>query len=406
MRPGRAPTKLPEEWRLFRAANRVADTLGICRAPLGTAELLVSAQKQMGLLDFGEDGFEDPFEVLLKSLEEEADLCPFGRLAVRWDTLRFLMNLLELQEVERITPGILAEPIERPIFITGMPRSGTTFLHEVLAEDEANAVVRCWETIYPGPSDNSERKRKAVARHLAGFARIAPRLCTVHHITADSPQECTEITAHVFVSYRFDTTYHVPSYRKWVDRIGLISAYRFHKRFLQHLQYRNGRRRWILKCPDHVFALPAIRAVYPDAFFVFLHRNPVSVMPSVARLTEILRRPFTRSVDCRGIGQQVFERWIEGAAIMTAEREACPGGSDAAWHLGFDALVRDPQRCVDELYDRCGRILGVSRRARVSARIASTASRPEPDKARLEDYGLDAQLIRERYRDYIRRFEL
>jgi Sulfotransferase family len=394
------------ESSLFRAANRVADALGLFRRPLSARELMRLAQRQAGLTEFGERGFEAALEVLLRSFEDEADLSAFGRLVARWDTLRFLRNLLELQEAERVTPAISAEPIDRPIFISGMPRSGTTFLHNMLAQDEANAVVHCWETIYPA-TRNPERRRNAVARQLAGFARVAPKLAAVHDLSADSPQECTEITAHLFASYRFDTTHHVPSYREWIDGAGLSSAYRFHKRFLRHLQHRNGRRRWILKCPDHVFALAAIREVYPDAYFVFLHRDPVRVISSVAQLTEILRRPFTRSVDRFQIGRQVSERWEEGAHILVRANDDRSAASDRVCHLKFESLVRDPLRSISALYERMGLTLNRAGEARIRAEIFSkNASAREHGKVQLEDYGLDAETIRERYRQYISCFEL
>ena len=146
-------------------------------------------------------------------------------------------------------------------------------------------------------------------------ARLAPELSQVHPITAYSAQECTEITAHIFQSLRLDTTHRVPSYRRWLDRTGHRAAYRFHKRFLQHLQRQKGPGRWILKCPDHLFALEAIGEVYPDARFVFLHRDPTMVLASVARLTEVLRRPFTRQLDRHDLGRQVMQRVHVGAVL-------------------------------------------------------------------------------------------
>src|SRR5208337_341980 len=145
---------------------------------------------------------------------------------------------------------------------------------------------------------------------------LAPAFQALHPLEAISPQECSEITAHVFRSLRFDTNYHIPSYRAWLDAdpVGHLPAYQFHRRFLQHLQHQAGPRasppRWVLKCPDHLFALEAIRAVYPDARLVFVHRDPVKVLLSVARLTEVLRRPFTRDLDPRTIGRDESARWL------------------------------------------------------------------------------------------------
>src|SRR5205814_10675678 len=114
----------------------------------------------------------------------------------------------------------------------------------------------------------------------------------LHELSADTPQECTDITAHSFQSLRFENTHHVPSYQAWLDSHGHHEAFRFHRRFLQHLEAQAPGRRWILKSPDHVFALAAIKNVYPDARIIFLHRDPLSVVGSCSTLAELLRRPF------------------------------------------------------------------------------------------------------------------
>src|SRR5262249_61713549 len=130
------------------------------------------------------------------------------------------------------------------------------------------------------------------------------------------------ITAHIFSSLRFDTTYRIPSYRHWLDEAGHLDAYRFHKRFLQHLQHQaHDGGRWVLKCPDHVFALAAIRSVYPDARLVFVHLDPLAVLSSVARLTEVLRRPFTRHIDKHEIGRQDSDRWLAATELMISAEQ-------------------------------------------------------------------------------------
>jgi hypothetical protein len=392
---------------IFRAANQIADAIGFFGRPLLTAELIGLAQKRTRLTDFGQWSFETPLKMLLSSYEHEANLSAFGRMAARWDTLRLLTNLLVLRHAEQQNPRILSQPIEKPVFITGLPRSGTSFLHDLLARDHSNRVVHCWETIYPWPRKAPDRRQTTVNRQLAGFARLAPEISTLHPMTAESPQECSEITAHLFTSLRFDTTHHVPSYREWVDSAGHKAAYLFHKRFLQHLQHQNGQGRWILKCPDHVFALDAIRTVYPDARFVFVHRNPLEVLPSVAKLTEVLRLPFTRHIDRLQIGRQVSERWAQGAAILV---EASKGGhreSDTIFHVKFQSLISDPLRSIATLYEHFGMELSTEARARIQT-TPNTSNEPRRfhGKSRLEDFALDAFVERRRYRDYMSCFAL
>ena len=409
-----AASATPSEPWTFQMLNLVLRGLSLFRSPLSTRDLLNAAQRRTGLADFGEWDIEEPLEILIKSYEKEARLSPFGRMAARWDLLRFLSNLLCLREEERKDPAILDERIERPIFITGLPRSGTSFLHELLCEDSQNLAVRCWEAIYPCPLDPNrrverdiERRRKKVDRQLASFERIAPEIRSLHPMVADTPQECTEITGHVFLGMRFDTTHHIPSYRRWLDGHSLAPAYRFHKRFLQHLQHRRGRGQWVLKCPDHVFALDAVREVYPDARFVFMHRDPLSVLPSVARLTETLRRPFTASVDRLEIGTEVSERWAKGAKILLAAAPTFAAAPAPAFHLPFRRFVRDPAAAVEAVYAHFGMTLGAEASTRVRNLVAA---RPNGGNGRnfgrLEDYGLDAERERGRFADYVEFFGL
>jgi hypothetical protein len=398
--------------QLLGLADRAAGLFGVFRDPLSTTSLIELAQRRTQLTDFGDRSFEAALGVLVQSYEDEAELSTFGRMVARWDAERFLSNLLLLREAETRDAAITEQPIRQPIFVTGLPRSGTTFLHALLESDPSNRVVQCWETIYPypprsGAGTSVEARRKKVDRQLALFARLTPEVKAMHPLSADTPQECTEITGHTFASHRFDTTHHVPSYRRWLDRIDLTGAYRFHRRFLQHLQRRKGEGIWVLKCPDHVFALQAVRAVYPDARFVFLHRDPVEVLASVAKLTEVLRRPFARRIDRPGIGQQVAERWAEGAAILIDEVASSGIASDRVAHLKFGALTQDPLNTVAGLYERFGMTLAPEAETAIRAYVTA---RPNggygPRNARLEDYGLDAATERVRFRHYISCFGL
>ncbi len=363
------------------------------------------AQRRLGLTDFGDSSFEEPLGVLLKAYNEEANLNLLGRIAARWDTMRFLLNLLLLKEAETTAPEILDEPIVAPILITGLPRSGTTFLHSLLALDPSNRAPLCWETIYPyqrsrRSPEKRDRRPEMVDRQFASFVRMVPELPSLHPMSARSPQECIEIVAHVFRSYRFDTTHDVPSYRRWLDDTDHQAEYRFHKRFLKHLQHSKGRGQWVLKAPDHIFAMDAIRAVYPDARMVFVHREPLEVLPSAARLTELLRRPFTHAIDRLQIGRDVCERWEMGAALLIAETER-DRQSRSIFHVRYRELVEDPLGSVADLYRHFGMTLGEDAVACIQSFLAA---RPNGgyghNSYRPEDFGLDIQTEWQRFTDY------
>jgi hypothetical protein len=397
---------------LLRGADRVADLLGLGRQPLSAEELMETARRRAALADFGDLSFVGPLGVLLNAYQTESELSLFGRIGARWDLLRYLTNLLILQEEERKHPGITGQPVSQPIFITGLPRSGTTFLHSLLAEDPANVVPRCWQAIYPYPGHPGAGRHtgpERVDRQLRAFARLVPELRSLHPFDAHSPQECTEITGHSFASLRFDITHEVPSYRRWLAEAGHLRAYRFHKRFLQHLQWQRAEPgRWVLKSPDHVFALDAIATVYPDARVVFVHRDPLKVLPSSCRLTEVLRRPFTRRVDRLRIGEQVSNDWAEAAArIVEANDGASQWRSERAFHIHYRSLVADPLGTVAALYRHFGLALGDAAAGRIRHLIASKPRGGYGHNSyRLEEYGLDPERERRRFRDYMQRFAI
>lgn len=394
---------------IFQIAGTLAGALVPLRGRSSADQLIGLARRRTGVVDFGETAFLAPLQNLLDACFEEANLSLIGRIATRWDIVRFLSNLLRMHQEEARAPEILNQPILNPVFIAGLPRSGTTFLHSLLAEDPRNLVPRVWQLIHPYPPRGSPARRdprpRRVARQLRLFGLLAPDFRRMHPIDAASPQECSEITAHVFASLRFDTTYRIPSYRRWLDETGHFEAYRFHKRFLQHLQHQAaGGRRWVLKCPDHVFALSAIRAIYPDARLVFVHRDPLAVLLSVARLTETLRRPFTRSIDRVEIGRQDSERWLTATELMIAAAQE-QSFAEPIFHVHYLDLISDPLRTVAALYRSLGSALPATAAVRIDRFVeAKPNGGYRAHGARLEDYGLDAALERERYARYMAHF--
>ncbi len=379
------------------------------RRPPQAGELIDAARRRTGLGDFGDDGFEPPLRRLLQACAEEAELSLFGAAALRWDSVRFLGNLLRLRDEEKRAPAILEQSIEAPLVIAGLPRSGTTFLHGLLTEDRGNFVPRVWQAIHPypaaGAADDTRRRQRRVGRQLRMFELLAPQFRQLHPIEATSPQECSEITAHVFASLRFDTTYRVPSYRRWLDGTGHLDAYRFHRRFLQHLQHQRGRPgRWVLKCPDHIFALCALRRVYPDVNLVFVHRDPVAVLASVARLTEVLRRPFSRHVDRFEVGRADSERWLAATELMIRAADE-PGVRPPIFHVRYADLVADPAGTIVTLYRHFGRTPDPELVLRVERRVAANPNGGYGRRrARLEDYGLDPAREHQRFARYMARF--
>jgi hypothetical protein len=394
---------------MLQVADGVAGRLGLLDRPLRSDALIETAQRKVGATDFGEDSFREPLERFLASSVEDSDLSLVGRLATKWDVVRFLSNLLRMRQREQASPAILQEQIKQPIFITGLPRSGTTFLHRLMMCNQDVRAPLVWQTIYPYPDrPGPDRRLARVESQLRAFERLAPEFRALHPLDGTSPQECSEITAHVFRSLRFDTNYRVPAYRSWLDAdvARQLPAFRFHKRFLQHLQHQSPEPsgQWVLKCPEHVFALEAIRKVYPDARMIFVHRDPVKVLLSVAKLTEVLRRPFMRSLDLAEIGRQESARWLDGTRRMIEIGDDA-GLENPVCHVHHMDLVADPVATVEGVYQHFGMRL---------PKPAATAIQRYVDVKpnggyghrdyHFEDHGLDAEAEAAKFKPYLLRF--
>ena len=375
------------------------------RLQLDAEEMLTAALKHAGRDDFLDRSFYPPLQRLIAACNAESDLSAFGRYSVRFDVLRSLNNLLEFEDVELLHPQVLSRPIERPLFIMGMPRSGTTFLHELVTQHPGTIAPLAYQTVYPNPSPSGRFGQKLRQGWIEGQLRLvrilAPQLNRLHPISATSPQECTDITSQVFQSLRYDSVYRVPSYQRWLEHHGHIDAYRFHRRFLQHLDVQMPGRRWVLKSPDHVFALSALKTVYPDARLVFVHRDPVRVLASVAKLTEVLRRPFARSIDRVDIGRQVCASWIDGAQRMTR----AAAGSDSILHLHYRQIVSAPLETASRLFRHAGLALTEEATRRMQRWLERDRN---SNKGRrnynLATFGLDAGALHAQFTPYIEAF--
>jgi hypothetical protein len=375
------------------------------RQALRADDLLASALSRARRHHFADRSFMRPFEHLLRACNEEADLSAFGVRALKIDVQRCLRTLLLFDEIEAACPSVLARPIRAPVFITGMPRSGTTFLHRLILQDPGTIAPRLFQLVYPYASQDGRLRttlrKRWVGLQLAAFRMIAPELNALHPIAVDAPEECTDIIAQVFQSTRFEATYRVPSYSRWLGHRGFLNAYRFHRRFLQHLDAQLPGRQWVLKSPDHVFAIDDIRRVYPDARLVFIHRDPVRVLASVARLTEVLRRPFACSIDRVEIGREVSAFWLDGAQRMSD----LSSSGDSVLHLNYRQIVSSPLDAVRAVYRHCDLVLSRETERRMRSWLLRPANVRRPTRDyRLTEFGLDARLLRERFRPYTEMF--
>ena len=398
--------------RLLNGAGRAARATGFPVLRLDAEALMARAERRTGLHDFGADSFREPLGRLVHSLEHEAELTLLGRLIARTDLVRFLENRLRMTAEHRRHPEIAAAPIERPLFILGLPRTGTSILHELLAQDPANRVPMTWEVMHPWPPPEratyeSDPRIAQVEKHFAGVDRLIPNFKSMHPMGATLPQECVALTAHDFASMVFHPTYRVPGYQTWLDGADLRGVYASHRRQLQYLQWRCPGERWVLKSPGHLWALDALLDVYPDARIIQTHRDPLKVVASLTSLVALLRSMASDRVDALEIGADwtaLLAAGLERSIAVRARR--LPEGPQVI-DVHFGDLVRDEIGTVRRIYEHFGLTLGADAEARMRRFLAANPrDKHGTHRYTLAASGLDASVERQRYAAYQRRFDV
>ena len=375
---------------LFKALSwtlRILDKPGLMKQPLETELLIAAARRRARLNNFGDETFREPLRRLLDCCESEARLNTIGKLALAEDILQLLINRLQIQRDRHNWPRISEEAIVAPLFIVGLPRTGTTLLHGLLAQDhDAFSTPTTWEVMFPSPppSLGQEGRIKRAKRRLDCFHLLAPEFQKIHPTSADHPQECIAIMSHTFMSDQFGAMYNIPAYESWLKRQDKRPVYQFHRQFLQHLQYGRPARRFVLKAPHHMLSTEALFATYPDALVVQTHREPLEILPSAASLTAVLRSVFSDFVDPAAIGNEITKFWEDALEKFLAARKALR--HDAVFDVEYSDLVRNPIEVLRKIYNWLGRDLSCD----VELRIRIYLETNSPSKYGRHSYNLAA----------------
>ncbi|HEX6996605.1 MAG TPA: sulfotransferase [Gammaproteobacteria bacterium] len=395
--------------RIMNAGGRALRRIGSNPPALDAASLRRAAERRARLEDYGDWPIQEPLDRLLASYEREADLTTLGRVTVRELIVSLLENLLRLEAVRAANPAVEAERIEAPVFIVGLPRTGTTLLHGLMSEDPENRAPLSWEVMYPAATGGAPaavgRARKRTASRLEWANRLAPEFRRIHPIAPDLPQECIAIQAQAFMSIQFHTTHYVPSYQDWLESTRQDLGYGFHYRFLQHLQAGAPPRRWVLKAPGHLFGLAALLERYPDARIVQTHRDPLRVVASMASLATVLRRAFSASADPAQIGADWAERWARALERFLAVRDRSP--REQFLDVAYEELEAAPLATVERVYRFLGwPLTAAAREAMQRFLAANPKNKHGAHRYSLAQYGLDRDAEYERFRGYCERFDI
>ncbi|WP_030514766.1 sulfotransferase [Nocardia sp. NRRL WC-3656] len=374
------------------------------RTNVGTVEdLHASATKACGLTDFGPDDYTEALGVLLDSYRRDADLTELGSKMNRY-FLRGALVARALSEASwKANPGYAETAIERPIFVTGLPRTGTTALHRLLAADPRHQALEMWLTELPQPRPPRETwADNPVFQQIdAGFAQHHvdnPEFMGLHYMSAAEVEECWQLLRQTVKSIAYESLAYLPTYSQWLQKQDWTNAYQRHKQNLQLIGL-GDTRGWVLKNPSHLFALDALMEVYPDALIIQTHRDPVTIVGSSCSLSEQATKGWSNTFVGETIGRTQLELWSRGLREFNSARARY--NPDQFLDIQFEDLRADPFGTVEKIYSTFG--LDYTEAARNAMRAldeeSKSGDRKPAHKYSLADYGLTEDEVRSVFAD-------
>jgi hypothetical protein len=379
--------------------------------------VLAAATKETGLSDFGPPDFLERLHVWLRAGDEDAGLNALGRKVLFDYCVRYAANRLRLEECVARHPEILDEPIERPVFIAGLPRSGTTNLVNLLASDSRWRCLPYWEAIRPfhatkadGDPRSEEPSLRAICeQEWQQLDALLPHLKAIHEMSPDHIHEDLELQALDFTTYNIEWTSHVPGWRDWYCSHPRDSHYRYLRKALQALQWKDRRagkspRRWLLKCPQHLENLPTLMQTFPDAVVVLTHRDPVDVIQSAVTAIAYGDRVRRKRIDLGVTTSYWIDRVERLLRACVHDRDQLP--SLRSLDVMFPEYIADERGTVAQVYARCD--IPLTDQAR-EAMERYMANHPPGRYGRVgydfqADFGRDPDEVRSRFAFYLQRW--
>lgn len=374
---------------------------------LNKNELLAAATEQTGLSDFGDPSFHEGLDVLLNALNTEAKLTEGGMQRLGGSITATLANRLLVEDYLKSNPALLAAPIEKPTFVFGLPRTGTTLAINLLTADPARRSFMRWEafaTVPPAAKGElrSDPRYHAEQARLDMSLKYVPHISAMHHEDADSSCECQFAMSPTFCSQVYDSQFYVPSYSDWFLNTDYTPAFQYHKRLMQLLQHHN-QGHWTFKNPWHPLYLDALTGVYPDAQLVMTHRDPADVVASACSLVYAVRKLYSDDVDPKAIAE-VSLKTFDAMIARTIAYEA-KHGAGSIHHIQYKDLTSNPIGEMEKLYAHFGEALSDTGRNAMQAMLDNNPQgKHGKHEYALEDYGLTRAGVYDHFGDYIERF--
>lgn len=391
--------------------GRMLDKCGLKQADLSEDSVIAAAEKRTGLYDWGPEPFQEPLRLILQDFQNDPNRGFVGRFSGRQRTINLLCNRLLIQDDLKRFPETTSLPVERPIFVLGFPRSGTSVLHNLLAQDPANRAPRMWETVQPAvPARQLERspnlRQRRVKRFLRFLDYVAPQLKTLHPIDPEGPEECLPLLVNSLITPLF--AYNGPLYRDWLLTAPpdvFLDCYRYYKKQIQILQRQEMRERWALKCPGHLFAMDALLRTFPDACIIQTHRDPYKLIPSGCSLAMIFEGILCERTDVHSVAARYLQLSDETLRrAMTARDKINP---DRVYDLQFHDLMNDPAGELRNAYAHFGLPFTSEHEAGIHDWLArNPRDKHGKHKYTLEQFGLERQQVDALFADYRDRFQV
>jgi hypothetical protein len=397
------PTFSPEVNEMLAGMAVLAD-----ECPLDAGRLHRQAAEETGLTDFGPRDYEERLGVLLEALGEVERVTPAGQVVFYSQVLQLLRNRLLFTDLLTRHPEIHGVELTPPIVIVGLPRTGTTHLHNMLATDPALRSLPYWESLEPIPMPAEvgvvpDPRRQRTDAGLWFLNQAMPLFPLMHEMTTDHVHEEIQLLAIDFSTMFFETLAPLPNWEAYYSTHDQTPHYRFLRTMLQALQFTRGGDRWVLKSPQHLEQLPVLAEVFPGATVVVTHRDPVDVVVSMATMVAYTARMYTDEVDAEKLGRTWADRIDDLLTACLRDREVWP--AERSVDVRFDDFMADQLTTVRSIYELAGQPFDAA------ARVAMEDYLAEHRRGRLGsiDYragqvGLDREDLRKRFAPYVERF--
>lgn len=380
--------------------------------PLVLDKILNKVKRKTGLSDFGDDRIFEGLRILLDSIQKGPKLTGIGTLVASQMIQNSLINRLQFVDHHKNHPEIENEVIERPIFILGLPRTGTTLLHYLISLDDNHRYSPNWESFHPCPpvqaqTFNTDFRINKTKLELAFFWQLIPNIRSVHNFDNKTPQECIVFMSHTMTSFAIPTQLYIQEYMQWLQESDLTFLYQEHKRTLQLMQSGGHRKkRWALKAPAHIFCIDQILDIYPDACIIQTHREPVRAIASSSSLNYALAQLTSDEIALSDVGKlhmRVLSDWLE---INVEQRRNHEDKKDQFYDLSFHSFVSDPKSEIKKIYDQFGFEYTKDFDKNIDAYIDS--DQPHKYGKHIyspEQFGLDANASNEKLEKYVAYFK-